>query len=111
MRNKRFPISDFAGTTLSKRLGTGQWGDVSFASSFGGELRSPTVLQTTQRERNCYLRQLMVDALDIKEFEHQNSACLPTASTRCQSQSAPFQRLPLAETDRKFIKNKSIPQI
>ena len=88
-RSRRSPISEFHGTTISKRLGTGQWGDVSFASSFGGELRSLTVLQTTQRERNCYLRQLMVDALDIIEFEQQNSACLLTVSTRCQSQLAP----------------------
>ena len=51
------PISDFLSTTFSKRLGTGQWGDVSSVPLWH-RLSYPTVLQITQRERSCYFRQL-----------------------------------------------------
>ena len=51
------PIPDFLCTTLSKRLGTGQWGDVSSTPLWRG-LSDSTVLQIKQRERSCYFRQL-----------------------------------------------------
>ena len=84
------PIPDFLCTTLSKRLGTGQWGDVSSTPLWRG-LSDSTVLQIKQRERSCYFRQLQFDDFVIIELYRPSSACLPIASARCQSHIIPVQ--------------------